>query len=72
MKTQLTRSQMIHVYHNVFSSENAALVLEDMARKYMNRSSFDPNNPYLNGHLRSTLDRKLDLLRRAAKLPRVS
>jgi len=32
----------------------------------------DPNNPYLNGHLRSTLDRKLDLLRRAAMLPRVS
>jgi len=32
----------------------------------------DPNNPYLNGHLRSTLDRKLDLLRRAALLPRVS
>jgi len=32
----------------------------------------DPNNSYLNGHLRSTLDRKLDLLRRAAMLPRVS
>ncbi len=32
----------------------------------------DPNNPYLNGHLRSTLDRKLELLRRAAMLPRVS
>jgi anti-sigma factor RsiW len=32
----------------------------------------DPNNPYLNGHLRSTLDRKLDLLRRAALLPKVS
>lgn len=32
----------------------------------------DPNNPYLNGHLRSTLDRKLDLLRRAAMLPKVS
>jgi len=32
----------------------------------------DPNNPYLNGHLQSTLDRKLDLLRRAAMLPRVS
>jgi len=32
----------------------------------------DPNNPYLNGHLRSTLDRKLQLLRRAAMLPRVS
>ncbi|MGD0483931.1 MAG: zf-HC2 domain-containing protein [Gemmatimonadales bacterium] len=32
----------------------------------------DPNNPYLNGHLRSTLDRKLDLLRRAAMLPRVT
>ena len=32
----------------------------------------DPNNPYLNGHLRSTLDRKLDLLRRVAMLPRVS
>jgi anti-sigma factor RsiW len=32
----------------------------------------DPNNPYLNGHLRSTLDRKLDLLRRAAMLPKAS
>lgn len=32
----------------------------------------DPNNVYLNGHLRSTLDRKLDVLRRAAMLPRTS
>lgn len=32
----------------------------------------DPNDVYLNGHLRSTLDRKLDLLRRAAMLPRAS
>ena len=32
----------------------------------------DPNDVYLNGHLRSTLDRKLDLLRRAALLPRAS
>jgi hypothetical protein len=32
----------------------------------------DPNNVYLNGHLQSTLDRKLDLLRRAAMLPKAS
>lgn len=32
----------------------------------------DPNNVYLNGHLRNALDRKLDLLRRAAVLPAVS
>lgn len=32
----------------------------------------DPNDVYLNGHLRSTLDRKLDVLRRAAMLPRTS
>jgi len=32
----------------------------------------DPNDVYLNGHLRSTLDRKLELLRRAAMLPRAS
>ena len=32
----------------------------------------DPNNVYLNGHLRSTLDRKLDLLRRATMLPKAS
>jgi hypothetical protein len=32
----------------------------------------DPNNVYLNGHLRSTLDRKLDLLRRVTMLPRAS
>ena len=32
----------------------------------------DPNDIYLNGHLQSTLDRKLDLLRRAAMLPRAS
>jgi anti-sigma factor RsiW len=32
----------------------------------------DPNDVYLNGHLRSTLDRKLELLRRAALLPRAS
>lgn len=32
----------------------------------------DPNNPYLTGHLRSTLDGKLELLRRVAMLPRVS
>jgi hypothetical protein len=32
----------------------------------------DPNNLYLNGHLRSTLDRKLDLLRRATMLPKAS
>ncbi|HWO88631.1 MAG TPA: zf-HC2 domain-containing protein [Gemmatimonadales bacterium] len=29
----------------------------------------DPNNLYLNGHLRSALDRKLDVLRRAVALP---
>jgi len=32
----------------------------------------DPNNLYLSGELRSTLRRKLDVLRRAADLPRVS
>jgi hypothetical protein len=32
----------------------------------------DPNNVYLNGHLQSTLDRKLDLLRRATLLPKAS
>jgi len=32
----------------------------------------DPNNVYLNGHLQSTLDRKLDLLRRATMLPKAS
>jgi anti-sigma factor RsiW len=32
----------------------------------------DPNDVYLNGHLRSTLDRKLDLLRRATMLPKAS
>jgi hypothetical protein len=32
----------------------------------------DPNNVYLNGHLRSTLDRKLDLLRRVTMLPKAS
>jgi len=32
----------------------------------------DPNNVYLNGHLWSTLDRKLDLLRRATMLPKAS
>jgi hypothetical protein len=32
----------------------------------------DPNNVYLNGHLRSTLDRKLELLRRATMLPKAS
>jgi len=32
----------------------------------------DPNDLYLNGHLQSTLDRKLDVLRRAAMLPRAS
>jgi hypothetical protein len=32
----------------------------------------DPTNVYLNGHLRSTLDRKLDLLRRATMLPKTS
>jgi hypothetical protein len=32
----------------------------------------DPNNVYLNGHLRSTLDRKLNLLRRATMLPKAS
>ncbi len=30
----------------------------------------DPNNLYLNSHLRSTLDRKLDVLRRAAMFPK--
>ena len=30
----------------------------------------DPNNLYLNDHLRSTLDRKLDVLRRAAMFPK--
>jgi anti-sigma factor RsiW len=30
----------------------------------------DPNNLYLNDHLRSTLDRKLDVLRRAAMSPK--
>lgn len=32
----------------------------------------DPNNPYLNSHLQRALDRKLDVLRRAATLPAVS
>lgn len=32
----------------------------------------DPNNRYLNSHLQRALDRKLDLLRRAATLPAVS
>lgn len=32
----------------------------------------DPNDLYLNGHLQSTLDRKLDLLRRATMLPKAS
>lgn len=32
----------------------------------------DPNNGYLNGHLRRALDRKLDVLRRAALMPAVS
>ena len=32
----------------------------------------DPNNQYLNGHLQRALDRKLDVLRRAATLPAVS
>ena len=32
----------------------------------------DPNNVYLNGHLQSTLDRKLNLLRRATMLPKAS
>lgn len=32
----------------------------------------DPNNLYLNGHLQSTLDRKLNLLRRATMLPKAS
>jgi anti-sigma factor RsiW len=32
----------------------------------------DPKNLYLNGHLRSTLDRKLDVLRRAAMLPKAT
>jgi anti-sigma factor RsiW len=32
----------------------------------------DPNNLYLNDHLRSTLDRKLDVLRRAAMFPRAT
>jgi anti-sigma factor RsiW len=32
----------------------------------------DPSNLYLNGHLQSTLDRKLDLLRRATMLPKAS
>jgi len=32
----------------------------------------DPNNLYLNDHLRITLDRKLDVLRRAAMFPRAT
>jgi anti-sigma factor RsiW len=32
----------------------------------------DPNNQYLNSHLQRALDRKLDVLRRAATLPAVS
>jgi hypothetical protein len=32
----------------------------------------DPDNTYLNGHLRRTLDRKLDVLRQAALLTAAS
>ena len=48
------------------------LDLDDEQVESLARIIDELNNPYLNGHLRSTLDRKLDLLRRAAMLPKVS
>lgn len=52
--------------------ESSLFVIDQAIAQARAAVARDPNNLYLNGHLRSTLDRKLDLLRRAAMLPRVS
>lgn len=52
--------------------ETSLMVIDRAISQARDALRRDPNNLYLNGELRNTLNRKLDLLRRAAMLPRIS
>ncbi len=49
--------------------EQSLRVIDAALAQAMAALANDPNNRYLNSHLRRTFDRKLDVLRRAASLP---
>jgi len=52
--------------------EQSLAVIDAAIRQARTALANDPNNPYLSNHLQRALDRKLDVLRHAAKLPVVS